>query len=110
MKSARLRVHMSASRVHRWLAVIVGVQLLIWFTSGLVMSVLPIERVPGEHLVAKESARPLPMGAAQLLSVRPREEAPIATLTLGMVLDRPTVAIGYVDRLCRRSSAASGPD
>lgn len=108
MKSARLRVHVSASRVHRWLAVIVGVQLLIWFTSGLVMSVLPIERVRGEHLVAKESSQPLPSGAAHLLSSLPREEAAIATLTLGMVLDRPTVAIGYVDGRRRLLDLASG--
>lgn len=108
MKSARLRVHVSASRVHRWLAVIVGVQLLIWFASGLVMSVLPIERVRGEHLVAKESTRPLPTGAAQLLSSLPREAAPVATLTLGMVLDRPTVAIGYVDGRRRLLELTSG--
>ncbi|MFD2427107.1 PepSY domain-containing protein [Sphingobium scionense] len=46
---------MGASRVHRWLALVIGVQLLLWFASGLVMSLLPIERVRGEHLVERSS-------------------------------------------------------
>ena len=45
MRSTRMRLHIGASRLHRWLALIIGVQLLLWFTSGLVMSLLPIERV-----------------------------------------------------------------
>lgn len=34
-------------------------QLLLWFASGLVMSVLPIDRVRGEHLVERKSAATL---------------------------------------------------
>jgi hypothetical protein len=99
----------AASRVHRWLAVIVGAQLLIWFASGLVMSILPIERVRGEHLVAKESARPLPARtAARLLASLPDEDAAIATMSVGMVLDHPMVAIGYLDGSRRLLDLASG--
>lgn len=53
------------SRVHRWLALIIGIQLLLWFASGLIMSVLPIDRVRGEHLVERVSR-------ATLHQTRPR--------------------------------------
>lgn len=39
--------------VNKWLALIVGVQIAVWMLSGLVMSALPIERVRGEHTIAK---------------------------------------------------------
>lgn len=37
-------------RLHNWLGLILVVQILLWFLSGLVMAVLPIEQVRGEHL------------------------------------------------------------
>ncbi len=42
---------------HKWLALVVGLQVLAWAASGLFMSAVPIERVRGEHLV-REAARP----------------------------------------------------
>lgn len=34
---------------HRWLGLALGAQILIWMTSGVVMSLLPIEHVRGEN-------------------------------------------------------------
>jgi len=51
----RTRVHLAASRVHKWLALVIGAQLLIWFASGVIMSFLPIDKVRGEHLVDREA-------------------------------------------------------
>lgn len=42
LRSRKLRLHIGASKLHRWLSLIIGVQLLLWFSSGLLMSVLPI--------------------------------------------------------------------
>lgn len=37
---------------HLWLSILLSLQLLAWFGSGLVMSILPIDEVRGEHLRA----------------------------------------------------------
>jgi hypothetical protein len=37
---------------HLWLSILLSLQLLAWFGSGFVMSVLPIDEVRGEHLRA----------------------------------------------------------
>lgn len=42
---------------HKWLALVVGLQVLAWATSGLFMSAVPIEKVRGEHLV-REATKP----------------------------------------------------
>jgi hypothetical protein len=60
MHSRRLKRHILASRLHRTLALVVGLQVLLWFLSGTVMTAIPIERVRGEHLVDRSAATPLP--------------------------------------------------
>lgn len=42
--------------LHKWIAVVVGVQVLLWVTGGLVMTAIPIERVRGEHHTPPASA------------------------------------------------------
>lgn len=94
MLRRRQRVHLLASRVHKWLALLIGLQVLIWFASGTLMSFLPIERVRGEHLVDR-SATPLPAGAglanpAMLLA---RAESPVEGMAWRMLLDRPVAEL-----------------
>ena len=37
-------------RLHNWLGLLLVAQILLWFLSGLVMAIMPIEHVRGEHL------------------------------------------------------------
>jgi hypothetical protein len=62
MSSRRHRLHLGASRLHKWLALIVGAQLLIWFASGALMSFWPIEEIHGDHLVDRKIIDALPAG------------------------------------------------
>lgn len=52
-----------STRLHKWVALAVGIQILFWVFGGLVMTVLPIERVRGEHRVAEAPAEPLDLAA-----------------------------------------------
>lgn len=70
MRSVKTKIHLAASRLHKWFALIVGLQVLIWMTSGLVMSVLPIEVVRGEHLVNRTGHEVL----GKVQGVRPLED------------------------------------
>ena len=38
-------------KAHKWLGFVVAIQILLWISGGVVMSVLPIEKVRGKHLV-----------------------------------------------------------
>ena len=55
----------TAVRVHKWLALIIGLQVFIWLLGGLVMSALPIERVRGEHKIA--SHPPIAISSADII-------------------------------------------
>lgn len=53
-----------ASKIHKWLALLMAVQILFWFASGLFFALFPIERVRSEHAIAQSSAEPVPFGVA----------------------------------------------
>lgn len=93
------RVHHAASRLHKWLALIIGFQLLLWFASGALMAWLPIGEVRGEHLVDRARAEPL---TAELARVDPAMLARIAgdgieTITLRRVDGRLMAEAGEGD-------------
>lgn len=50
-----------STQIHKWVGLVVGVQVLFWVAGGLVMTVLPIETVRGEHHAPKPSTAPLAM-------------------------------------------------
>lgn len=50
-------------QIHKWLALIVGLQVLFWVAGGLVMSAIPIGKVRGEHHVAEFQSSTLALDA-----------------------------------------------
>ena len=48
------------TKIHKWLALIVGIQLFLWVLGGLVMSWFPIEIVRGEHNISERESISLP--------------------------------------------------
>lgn len=87
----RTRIHLAASRVHKWLALVIGAQLLIWFASGFIMSFLPIEKVRGEHLVDREAVVAVPAGVAMASpqGLIAQANSPVEALTWHMLDGRP---------------------
>lgn len=53
-----------ASFVHKWLALIVGIQVLFWAVSGLFFTTFPIEQIRSEHLI-----RPAQVAAPNLAAL-----------------------------------------
>jgi len=99
-----------ASKLHRWLALIIGVQLLLWFSSGLLMSILPIEQVRGEHLVARESITTL--GPAQAFaspaSMLGTAPGPVRELRYTTLLGKPVAELTMANGTVRMHDARSG--
>lgn len=88
-----IRVARTAGRLHRWIALIVGVQILLWFASGLFMSVVPIDTVRGAHLAAVEppalDPASLSDGVAAALAALP--PGPVERIEVRTMLGRPVL-------------------
>jgi uncharacterized iron-regulated membrane protein len=96
---------------HKWLGLIVGVQLILWVASGLFMTAIPIETVRGEHNIRKSNAVPLPVEGLPALSAVLKGPATRAELIL--LNDAPVWRIdreGQADRLVdARTGAVLSP-
>ncbi|MGE3150156.1 MAG: PepSY domain-containing protein [Pseudorhodoplanes sp.] len=53
-----------SGKVHKWLALLMAIQIVFWFVSGLFFAVVPIERVRSEHLKAEAATTSLSMQMA----------------------------------------------
>ncbi len=42
-------------KTHRWMGLLIGIQLLFWILGGLYFSIIPIENIRGEHLVTRHA-------------------------------------------------------
>lgn len=49
-----------ATQIHKWLGLVIGLQVLGWVLGGLVMTAIPIERVRSEHHYDAYQPMPLP--------------------------------------------------
>lgn len=81
------RLHVGASKVHKWLSLVIGVQLLLWFASGALMSFLPIDKVRGEHLVDRSAVATIPpdMRMANPAALIAQAGAPVETIAWRML-------------------------
>jgi len=59
-----MRIARIASFVHKWLALLIGVQIVFWVVSGLFFTLFPIEEIRSEHLIRR--AAPQAVDAAQI--------------------------------------------
>jgi uncharacterized iron-regulated membrane protein len=64
-----------STQIHKWVSLIVGLQIIFWVVGGLVMISIPIERVRSEHHVRQVVAPPLPLTVLPLAEVAARTDS-----------------------------------
>ncbi len=104
-----MKLVVAASWIHKWLALIVGVQVLFWVVSGLFFAIYPIERVRSEHRIAEQTQIGLDLGAllspAELAALLPEAPTRISyerggrgeALAIAEFTARAPVLIGLAD-------------
>jgi hypothetical protein len=91
-------------RWHVWLGWLVGLPMLFWTVSGLVMVAKPIDEVRGEHLIAEPRSMTFngPLVAPQLAGL------PVTAITLKARADGPRWEIDFANGDKRLADPASG--
>lgn len=82
------------AKIHKWLALLMAIQILFWFVSGLFFAAVPIERVRSEHAMAEARPAPVPFdvaadGLLRLGSAGVTGER----IEVRMLLDRPVALV-----------------
>ncbi|MDV3256564.1 MAG: hypothetical protein LOX97_02030 [Sphingomonas sp.] len=91
-------------RWHVWLGWLVGLPMLFWVVSGLVMVARPIEEVRGEHLVSS----PAPMSLAGPMLAPNLEGRQVSSMSLEPRADGPRWEIQFADGESRLADPATG--
>ena len=91
-------------RWHVWLGWLVGLPMLFWTVSGVVMVAKPIEEVRGEHLVAKPSS----ISVTESMVAPQVEGRPVRSISLEQRSDGPRWKIGFADGEWRLADPATG--
>jgi hypothetical protein len=84
-------------RYHVWLGWLVGIPLLLWTVSGLVMVARPIDEVRGSDLKVQPEVQALPAGFSPVLPFLAADEAPVRDYRLAMRDGRAVARVGYAD-------------
>jgi hypothetical protein len=61
-------MRMQIRKLHKWLGLIIGLQIAFWTIGGLIMSAFPLERVHGDH--TRRIQQPEPLDLETILPVR----------------------------------------
>lgn len=59
-----MKVLRYSTQIHKWVGLVVGIQVLFWVGGGLVMTAIPIETVRSEHRLKTLAPSPLPLDQA----------------------------------------------
>ena len=87
-----MRLRIAARKTHKWLALLVGLQLVIWSLSGIYMTVVHIDTIHGDHLVKTIPPRSFDLASlADPLKVAAALKS--SGVRLGWVGDRPAYVV-----------------
>lgn len=95
-------------RIHKWIGLVIGLQLVLWMCSGFVMSLLDADQVRGREFRAPPAARQA--WPADALPVNPLVGAarePAQVVSTGWLVDRPIYRLAS-DKATQLIDARSG--
>lgn len=102
--------HILFAKTHKWIALILGLQLLAWTVGGLVMTWLPIEEVRGQHKVKHYEPKTFkPTGSyVDLNEVLSRSDVSYEQIIYTHILDKPVIKAKPKDGSYQLYDALSG--
>ncbi len=103
--------HKFFAQTHKWVALILGLQLVAWTAGGVVMSWIPIEEVRGQHNAAEQEPTPLTGEVDALLPASALVSAagqPVMQITYRDLLGTPIALMTLKDGSREIRNALSG--
>lgn len=97
-----------AGKVHKWLALLMVIQILFWFVSGLFFAIAPIEQVRSEHVTGKTPQAPISVGTAAVGLQRIAGAAPGERIEIRNMLARPVALVSAHEGRPRLYELATG--
>ena len=103
-------IHTHVLRVlHKWIGLIIGIQLLLWTLSGAMMALLPMDKVAGEAVRELPEVR-LTTAADTWPAVRRQlGDEPVSAISLRQLQNRPVIELGTAKGVQLFDAASGSP-
>ena len=88
-----MRLPSLARSTHKWLALVVGLQVVIWTLTGLYMTVVHIDVIHGDHFVRTPDPRPISLEGLVEPATLPARFPGLRSLRLERWMDRPVYIV-----------------
>ena len=92
-----VRLPILARRFHKWLALVVGLQALLWTMSGMYMVAVHIDYIHGDHLVRTPDAAPFDTAGLLAPTAVTSGLDGVKTVRLTRLVDRPAYIVETAD-------------
>jgi len=92
-----------ARKLHKWFGLILGVQVFFWIAGGVIMSIIPLEKVHGDHLASKTLANTLVAQdySYNVATVLQKVDEKVISIYFSQVLQQPVYIIKTVYQTLR---------
>lgn len=88
-----MRPQLLFRKIHKWAGLILGIQILLWFASGFLMSFMPIEEIHGDHLLKPQQATTINLSQVNLSALAEQIKTPIESIEVKTWLGQTVVAV-----------------
>jgi hypothetical protein len=99
-----------SAKVHKWLALLMAIQILFWFVSGLFFAIAPIETVRSEHRIAELPVQPVSLttAAAGFQRIAETQMQTADKIELRSLIGEPVALISHGEANPRLFSLSTG--
>jgi len=104
------KLHRFFAKAHKWIGLVLGIQLVIWTVGGIVMSWIPIETVRGEHKIVEAEPVALTSSAdyITLEALLAKAGQPVLDVRHSMLLEKPVIKLQLAGGSWQLRDAYSG--
>lgn len=88
-----MRPQLLFRKIHKWLGLILGIQIVLWFASGFLMSFMPIEEIHGDHLLKPQQPTTINLSEVDLSVLAEQVKGPIDSIEVKTWLGQTVVAV-----------------
>ena len=94
-----MRPQLLIRKIHRWAGLILGIQIMLWFFSGFMMSLMPIDEVRGDHLLKVTDTPSIDLSQLDLTALAQRVNQPVTAIKIKSWLRRSVAEVQTADQI-----------
>ncbi|KAA3638875.1 MAG: PepSY domain-containing protein [Proteobacteria bacterium] len=96
-----MRFRIVTRKIHKWVGLLLAIQILFWFFSGFLMSFMPIEEIHGDHILVPAQSEPVTLQPQTVQALAAQLNTPMTSLRAKFWLGRKVIEVTTPEKIVR---------